>query len=127
MRPKCGIAEESDLAIRALLSDVMARCGKDRKQIASELSQRTGRTITVSILNDYTRTTKIGARFPAAYVGIFCQITNSDALQCLLLGPTLLALIEIGEKELANQRNRSAKEALMRRLLSAGDQENQRA
>jgi hypothetical protein len=122
MRLKCGIpSEESDLTLRALLSDVMASCGKDRKQIASELSQKIGRVITVSILNDYTRTTKIGARFPAAYVRGFCEVTGDDALQRFFLGSHLRAVVELGERELTSQRNRAAKDDLVRKLLAGKD------
>ena len=111
-------SEESDLNLRRLLSDVMGTCGKDRSRIAAELSQEIGRPLTVSILNDYTATTKAGARFPAAYVRHFCEVTGNDSLQRFLLGPRLLALIEIGERELAAHRNRSSKDSLTRRLLA---------
>ena len=81
MQPFVGMgSQESDLAIRRLLSDVMATSKKTRKQISEELSQRTGRAITVSMLNDYTATTKTAARFPAAYVRAFCEVTGNDSL-----------------------------------------------
>jgi hypothetical protein len=95
----------------------MAACPKKRQQIAAELSRKIGRDITASMLNDYTATTKTAARFPAAYVRAFCEVTGNDSLQRSLLGPRLLALIEIGEHELASQRNRTAKDFVMRRLL----------
>jgi hypothetical protein len=112
---------ESDLKIRQLLSDIMAACSKDRQQIAIGLSRRTGRAITVSMLNDYTATTKTAARFPASYVQDFCEVTNDDRLQRFLLGPRLLALIELGERELASQQNISAKDSITRRLLVGED------
>jgi len=116
-------AQCSDLALRRLLSDVMGACPKDRQRIAAELSQSIGRPITLSILNDYTATTKTAARFPAAYVRAFCEVTGDDSLQRFILGPRLLALIEIGERELASHRGRSAKDALIRGLLAAEDRD----
>lgn len=117
-------AQHSDLALRRLLSDVMGVCAMDRRLIAAELSQRVDRPITLSILNDYTATTKTAARFPAAYVRAFCEVTGNDSLQRFLLGHRLMALIEIGEKELAFHRNRSSKDALMRRILAEEDQKS---
>jgi hypothetical protein len=114
---------ELDLAIRRLLSEVMSACAKDRQQVAEELSRNTGRSISVSILNDYTATTKTAARFPAAYVRGFCEITGDDSLQRFLLGPRLLALIEIGEREIEAQQNKSAKDSLMQRLLAGEGKE----
>ncbi len=114
--------EGSDLALRRLLSEVMGACGKDRETIAAELSRKTGRPITASILNDYTATTKTAARFPAAYVRGLCEVTGNDSLQRFVLEPRLLALIEIGERELAAQRNRSAKDSIVRQLLTDEDQ-----
>lgn len=121
-----GGHEESDSSLRELLSDAMSACGKDRDQIASELSQKVGRTekpLTASILNDYTARTKTAARFPAAYVRAFCEVTGSDALQMSLMSQRQKDLIKIGERELASQRNRSAKDSIMRRLLIDEDQE----
>jgi len=91
-----------------------------RSQIAEELSRRTGRNITVSILNDYTATTKMTARFPASYVRDFCEITGDDSLQRYLLGARLLDLISVGENELNSQLSRVAKETVLRRLVSSG-------
>src|ERR1035438_1559628 len=83
---------EDDFHLRRLLSDGMAACPKKRQQIAAELSRKIGRDITASMLNDYTATTKTAARFPAAYVRAFCEVTGNDSLQRSLLGPRLLAL-----------------------------------
>ena len=69
--------QESDLGFRQLLSKVIAGSTKSREQIASELSQRVGRLVTVPNLNDYTRTTKTSARFPAAYVKAFCEVVGT--------------------------------------------------
>jgi hypothetical protein len=94
----------------------MAKCGKRRPQIATELSVRVGRSVTVSILNDWTKTTKTSARFPAAYVRVFCEIIGNDELQRVLLSPRLLDMIEVAECELKLEENRTAKDNALGRL-----------
>ncbi len=74
---------------------------------------KVGRNITASMLNDYTANTKNTARFPAAYVRGFCEVTGDDSLQRLLLGDRLRDLAEIGELEVSARKNRSVKEALV--------------
>ena len=111
--------QRADYLLRMLLSEVMSRCTKDlkkdRRQIAIELSAKVGRTITVSTLNCYTCATKNTARFPAAYVRGFCEVTGDDSLQRFLLGDRLRDLVEIGELEIAARKNRSTKETLVGR------------
>ncbi len=115
--------EGFDLRLRQLLSRIMADCGKDRPQIARELSQRVDRNVTVDTLNDYTRTTKTASRFPAAYIKAFCEVTGDDSLQRFFLGRKLLKLIEIGELEISSQKNRAAKESALRDLSARADGE----
>jgi hypothetical protein len=99
----------------------MSGCPKSREKIAEELTLRVRRAnpITVSMLNDWTKTTKTAARFPAAYVRDFCEVTGSDKLQRAILGSRLSDLIEIGERELDSQKTRSAKDTVLKRLLTA--------
>lgn len=153
---------ESDLALRELLSAVMEACSKreecpkDRKQIAAELSQRVGRIdrpITPSILFDYTGRTKTGARFPAAYVKAFCDVTGDDRLQRFILGQRfedgiaisevtprslrsgkelgpgqrLLDLIAIGEATLLSESGRRAAGARLKRLLDEAERKEAEA
>ena len=100
--PPC---EASDLALRSLLSEILDACKKDRKkdrkQIAAELSEKLGRTITVAFLDSYTCRTKTTARFPAAYVRAFCEVTGNDKLLRLLFTPTIESLVKLGECEVA--------------------------
>lgn len=60
---------------------------KSRAQVAEELSARTGRQISVAILNEFTRdgtaSSEGGKRpkpFPAALVAPFCEVTGDDSL-----------------------------------------------
>jgi hypothetical protein len=116
---KGSLPPQSDVAFRRLLSDVMTRCPKSRQQIADELSVRCGRTISPSILNDYTATTKSGARFPAVSLRDFCDLTGDDSPQRFLLSPRLLALIELGESILAGEKGRRERDKLLRNLLDS--------
>jgi hypothetical protein len=79
----------------------MAECGLSREEIAKRLSLKLGRLISTSILNDFTATTKAGARFPAAYVSAFCEVTGDNRLRLFLLDPSCDALREPGKKALS--------------------------
>lgn len=113
-------SQESDFKLRQLLSASIDASGKDRSQIARELSSLIGREFTVSQINDYTATTKIAARFPASYVAAFCEVTGSDQLIRFLLPPKLRSLIELAECELAAQRQLRAKGGMVKELLTDG-------
>lgn len=107
----------TDLAFRRLLSDVLSGCKKSREEIASELSIRVGRPITVSILNDYTATTKTAARFPAAYIADICEVTKNDELRLFGLDQRHRDLIAIGEAEVSLTQTIAAKRAVAARLI----------
>lgn len=87
---------EPDNALRELISTVLAECGLSRPQIATALSEKIGRTITVSQLNDYTARTKRTARFPAAYVPAFCTVTGDYRIARYLLAPEDRGLLDLG-------------------------------
>ncbi len=91
---------EPDRSFRVLLSEVLARCGRKRPEVARAMTERLGVSITVSKLNDYTATTKMGARFPASYVAAFCEATGDDRLLRFLLDPRLQAVIDLGKHTL---------------------------
>jgi hypothetical protein len=73
------------------------------------------------MLDDFAAPSKDGARFPAAWVVAFCEVTGDDSLQRFLLGPRLSRLIEIGELEISSRRNRAAKESALRDLSGKDD------
>jgi len=97
-----------DLAVRAVLNCVMR--GKGRKQIASELSARLGRKVTVRMLDGFTCEGKQGSRFPAAWVTALCEITGDNSLLQLMVGPELdaaLTLVRHARKVVAKDIARS--------------------
>ena len=81
----------------------MKASGKNRAQIASEMSQHLGcpadRPIAKNMLDDCVRSRKKGrmVRFPAAWIPALCQVIGSDRLQRHLLSERLLDLLAIGE------------------------------
>lgn len=111
-------SRESDLLLRQLLSKCIDSSGKGRAQIARELSEVVGREFNVSQINDYTATTKTAARFPAAYIPAFCEVTGSDALLRFLFTPKIRSLVELGECELEAQRQLRAKGGMVKDLLT---------
>jgi hypothetical protein len=98
-----AVSAEND--IRRILRDVMR--GKDRAEIALAMSQHLGRTVTQSMLADFTRNPRLNkrrqVRFPAAWTKALCHAVNNDDLACsqlredrrraLALGDVLLPLI----------------------------------
>lgn len=94
---------KAELRFRRLLAEVMTRSGKNRANIAREMSQALGlpadRTIPKNMLDDCVRSRKKGrmVRFPAAWIPALCQATGSDQLQRHLLSDRLLKLVAIGE------------------------------
>jgi len=62
------------------------------------LTRRLGVKITPFMLDSYTAESKKPARFPAAFVAGFCEVTGSDELQRYLLGARLRELLELGDR-----------------------------
>ncbi len=105
-----------DNEFRSLLAEVIKRShemsGKDRKQIAHELSERLGRLatnqegkpsrrpVTESMLNDFTRNIIPGreSHLPAAWLSALCEVLENDRLARLAMGPRLRELVEQGER-----------------------------
>jgi hypothetical protein len=92
-----GRKPDADSALRMLLTAVIRAQSKSRQQICEELSTQVGQDITLFMLNDWTCDAKKPARFPAAFVQAFCNVTGSDELQRFLLSEKLVALLAIGE------------------------------
>ena len=88
----------AEMALRGLVAQALKRCPKDRQQVASELSTRSGERITKRMLDDWASPSKKGLRFPASLVKDFCEITGDDRLQRWMAGPRLGVLIEFGER-----------------------------
>lgn len=81
-------AQDLDDPIRATLSKVLHNIckRKNREQVCRELTARLGRPISVAMLNDFTRPSKRGARFPAAWIPAFCEVTEDESLLHLIAG-----------------------------------------
>lgn len=107
-----------DLPFREMLSEALRESGKSREHIASELSRRVGRTITASMVNDYTARTKETYRFPAAWIGAILEITGSEKLRRFLLTPQIQSLLSLAECELTIQHKMRAKTDLVNSILA---------
>jgi hypothetical protein len=91
-----------DLKLKECFADMLRDCGKSRNwsrdQIAKALSERLGRYVSKGMINDFAASSHTGARFPAAWVPAFCEVTGSDRLQRMLLSEELRTCLELGEK-----------------------------
>jgi hypothetical protein len=105
----------ADVEFRGLLTDAIKQChkrfGKDRNDIAKELTERLGRSataligehglppITESTLNEFTRALRAGqeSHLPAAWLGIFCEVTDDDRPIRAVLTEHLRIAVAIGE------------------------------
>lgn len=88
--PGTAYALTPDYQTRKLLSAVIGRVRgqMSRKQIADGMALLVGRTISVAMLNDFTRLSseRSGARFPAAWAAAFCEVTGDDSLLAMIAG-----------------------------------------
>lgn len=73
--------------IAAILHEI--RKAKNRHRVAVELSSVLQRPISVAMLNDFTRTGRSGARFPAAWIPAFCAVTGDYSLLSTIAGNKL--------------------------------------
>lgn len=114
-------SDAQDRKVRDVLKRAIAVSGKSRPQIAEELTARLQRrpSVTHHMLNDFIGLSdeKWTARFPAAWVPAFCEVTGSEELLFMLLTPRIRALMELGECELAENRQQREKSKIMRSLL----------
>lgn len=75
-----------DPTLRDALAAALAACGKDRYQVAMEMSRLTGAEISKPMLDAWTADSKDGHRFPFAYAAAFEVVCGTTALQELLAG-----------------------------------------
>lgn len=90
-----------DEAIRAAIVEAIRRSHKSREQIVEEMSVLAGAHVSVFQLNSWTAPSRGVSRFPAFLIPVFCAVTGDDHLQRLLLSAELLAVLEAGERDLA--------------------------
>src|ERR1039458_9770138 len=89
-----GTKQPPDSPLRKLLADAIKHSKKKRPEIACEMSSRLGVRVTQSMLDDFTSRSHHAARFPAAFVRIFCEVVGSRSLYRLLVDEETLALID---------------------------------
>jgi len=93
-----GKQEAPDSALRRLLTASIKRSGKTHAKIAGEMTLHTRQRISKRMVDDWTAQSKKPARFPAAFVVAFCEVTGSDELQRHLLSARLRELLEVGDR-----------------------------
>lgn len=95
-----GIPEpdpDPDLQVRKIVRDVIRRSHKSREQISEELAARLRRHVSKPMLDDFAAPSKKRARFPAAWVAAFCEVTDDRRLQRLLVDPEIDAALKVIE------------------------------
>ena len=75
-----------DHELRAVLSDELKRCPKDRYQVAAEMSRLLGREVSKHMLDAYTAESRDAYNFPLNYAAAFEVATDSFSLTELLAG-----------------------------------------
>ena len=87
--------------VRKVLRNAIS--GKDRDEIAAKMSDLLGRTITASMLSDFTRngTRKRQVRFPAGWVSAFCESVDSNELALVAMGAELRGVVELRDEQVA--------------------------
>ncbi len=65
------------------------------------MSDDTGQSISIHMLNAWLAPGRELARFPVVYVEAFCRAVGDDTLKRLILGPELLEMLELGERAAA--------------------------
>ena len=93
-----GTQEAPDGALRRLLTASIKRSMKTHAKIAAEMTLHTRQRISKRMVDDWTAGSKKPARFPAAFVVAFCEITGDDRLQRFLMSPRQRELFELGER-----------------------------
>ncbi len=86
--------------MRRLMTEAMTHSRKTASEVAKEISERLGRPITGNMIYELTRNGEPGreVRLLATWVPAFCESTNDDRLQWMLMSPRLRGLIELGER-----------------------------
>src|SRR6266702_3294323 len=93
-----GLKQQLDAGAGAVLRPIISKAVHgNREKVAAQLTIKSGRDITVAMLNDWCAPTKPRARFPADLVALFCEVTGDDRLQRAILSPRHRVLLELGE------------------------------
>jgi|SRR6185312_2367108 len=86
-----------DSRLRQTISLLIRSSKKSRAQIADELSIILNCKVTVNILNGFTAKSKLGVRFPAAWVPALCEVLDDDRLMLLMDRRRTVPILEWSE------------------------------
>jgi hypothetical protein len=118
-RPDSAFAAR-DQKLRRILDEAVPR--SCRPDISKKMSDITGQTISVHMLNAWLAPGRALARFPVVFVEAFCAATGDDALKRFILGPELLEILELGERAAAILDERARRRVL--KVPSNGEKRN---
>jgi hypothetical protein len=121
-------AADDDPITRGILADALKRSPLSREQVAERMSWLTSRTISASMLFDFTAESKAAHRFPFAWARAFCQALNdwrllehmADRAGFILLPKSDADVLSLGElvveqKRVETELSRHANNILERR------------
>lgn len=89
-----------DGKLRTLIGRMIKDSQKSRSQIADELSALLSIRVTLSMLNNFTSTSKLPTPSPATWIPAFCQVTQQDMLQRLVLSETMRSRLNWADHQL---------------------------
>lgn len=91
----------ADNRVRQVLREAIKSSGKTLDEIAPTMSELLGRTVTPSMLADFTRngTRKRQVRFPAGWVSAFCKAVGNNKLALAVMGEELRGVVELREEQ----------------------------
>lgn len=113
--------------IREALGEVLSdanRAGKDRWDVATEISRLCGRDVSKNMLDRYTAQSGVDYRFPAEILPALCQATGdisvldilAEACGCKVLRGEEAALAELGALMLQDQNTKARMKACKQRI-----------
>jgi hypothetical protein len=116
------------IAYQGCFVNAMNKCGKTRAVIAAEMNSILRReAVSKSSLDDLARASRMDKpnfRFPLEWVSPFCEVTGSDELARLMMGPHLRKRVEIGDRVLEGSATlREALELTSKLIAPHGDNE----
>ena len=97
MTTRDGPADALGKLIRRALKVAMVARGLNEDDLAKELSIRTGRPITASLVHAWTAESKHKWRIPADLIPFVCEILEDDSIQRLVMNPKQRERLELGE------------------------------
>jgi hypothetical protein len=93
------VKDPLEAALRKLLKGLISQSRKSRANIADEMSLRVERKISKRMVDDWI-SPKQRARFPAAFIEVFCEVIGDDTLQRHVMGARLRGIVELREQQL---------------------------